>query len=103
MTRPDFPPPTSPAASARNGSPGRARGESAAPPAAIVTPQTAPATGNETRGGVESPRPLWDSSRVIPGQSTRRAIALAGVFVVLLFAVPRVMTHWPYPRLGVVL
>ena len=46
---------------------------------------------------------VWDSSRVTSRNSLRRALAVAGVLIALAFAIPRVATHMPYPRLGITL
>jgi len=52
---------------------------------------------------VERPLPLWDSSSVVTPNRSRRAIAVIGVLAALIFAVPRILTHTPYARLGVTL
>ncbi len=54
-------------------------------------------------GAVEPPAGLWDSSSVAPEYPLRRALAVAGVLAALALAVPRVITHMPYPRLGLTL
>src|SRR5213075_2441114 len=46
---------------------------------------------------------VWDSFGVTSRDSLRRALAVAGVLLALAFAVPRVATHMPYPRLGITL
>ena len=46
---------------------------------------------------------VWESSRVTSRNSLRRALAVAGVLIALAFAIPRVATHMPYPRLGITL
>src|SRR5258705_1780707 len=55
------------------------------------------------RALVEPAPAVWDSSRVTSRNSLRRALAVAGVLLALAFAIPRVATHMPYPRLGITL
>jgi len=52
---------------------------------------------------VEARTAVWDSRAVDSPYRMRRALAVAGVLLALAFAVPRVVTHMPYPRLGVTL
>jgi len=52
---------------------------------------------------VEDRTGLWDSRAVTSPYRLHRALAVAGVLVGLAFAVPRVITHMPYQRLGVTL
>ena len=56
-----------------------------------------------TRALVERAPGVWDSSRVTSRNSLRRALAVAGVLIALAFAIPRIATHMPYPRLGITL
>src|SRR5262245_48134034 len=55
------------------------------------------------RAAVEGHEAVWDSRTVNSPYRMRRAMAVAGVVLALAFAVPRVITHMPYPRLGVIL
>ena len=50
---------------------------------------------------VEPQRSVWESRAVNSHYPLRRAIAVAGVLLALAFAIPRIATHMPYPRLGV--
>ena len=52
---------------------------------------------------VEPAPAVWDSFAVTSRDSLRRALAVAGVLLALAFAIPRVATHMPYPRLGITL
>src|SRR5258706_9025085 len=55
------------------------------------------------RALVEPAPAVWDSSSVTSRNSRGRALAVAGVLIALAFAIPRVATHMPYPRLGITL
>ena len=57
----------------------------------------------ESRAVVEGRAALWDSRNVNSPYRMRRALAVVGVVLALAFAVPRVLTHMPYPRLGLTL
>ncbi len=61
-----------------------------------------PSSVNPTgAAAVEAPGSVWESHAVTHEVRVRRALAVAGLLVALVFAVPRVMTHTPYARLGV--
>ena len=57
----------------------------------------------DSRAVVEGRAALWDSRNVNSPYRMRRALAVVGVVLALAFAVPRVLTHMPYPRLGLTL
>jgi hypothetical protein len=44
---------------------------------------------------------VWESRHVNHDYRVRRALAVVGVAIALAFAVPRMLTYAPYPRLGV--
>ena len=50
---------------------------------------------------VEHAPPLWESGRVTLSLSARRLIAIGAMLLAVIVAVPRFLTHAPYPRLGV--
>ena len=52
---------------------------------------------------VERSAAVWDSSPVVTRYALRRFMAVAGVLVALAFAIPRIVTHMPYQRLGITL
>ena len=60
-------------------------------------------SGRVSSAAVEGRTAVWDSRVVKSPYRLRRALAVAGVVLALAFAVPRVVTHMPYPRLGVTL
>ena len=50
---------------------------------------------------VESVPAVWEIRVVIQDYRARRVLAVVGVAIALGFAAPRLLTHTPYPRLGV--
>ncbi len=53
------------------------------------------------RRPVEPAPAVWESPVVMQDFRARRLVAVVGVAVALVFAAPRLLTHTPYPRLGV--
>jgi hypothetical protein len=52
-------------------------------------------------GRVEGSPTVWESRDVNQEYRVRRVLAVVGVAIALAFAAPRLLTHTPYPRLGV--
>jgi Histidine kinase len=50
---------------------------------------------------VEPSMTVWESSGVKPSYRARRLLALCAVLIAIATAVPRILTHTPYQRLGV--